>query len=303
MAKRKIRPKSKIKPKPKIQAKSSTSSNRGRVRQSDSSRTSSSTTSRRRVARRRPSSGKGTTNKSSQRKQDHKKRVFKGQKFRFQQRINKNSLRPGMIISFNYKGQYSTDPQPMVLVLNKRWLGKLHGININYCNYRQILQIAKIVNQRISPKAQKLGQKYRIVNPYGFYHVMLKSALRKFKKSIYRTYFVSKIKQPKLMDYRFKATGTDANTLTFYERDGKTEVRLTKVKPETIRKRAAGRSPKTQARKVDLNTKNPDRDNISKRDIKNFLNQKPGVGMIRPEQVDGVRTVRSVPNVKVVKKV
>jgi len=47
------------------------------------------------------------------------------------------------------------------------------------------------------------------------------------------------------MDYRFKATGTDANTLTFFERDGKTEVRLTKVKPETIRKRAAGRSPKT----------------------------------------------------------
>jgi len=41
-----------------------------------------------------------------------------------------------MIVTFSYKGKEVHDPNPLVLVLNKRWLGKLHGINLNYCDLK-----------------------------------------------------------------------------------------------------------------------------------------------------------------------
>jgi len=44
-------------------------------------------------------------------------------------------LRPGMVVSFRYRGIMVHDPTPLVLVLNQEWAGKLHGINLNYCNY------------------------------------------------------------------------------------------------------------------------------------------------------------------------
>lgn len=127
-------------------------------------------------------------------------------KFKFQQKIAKSQLRPGMIINFKYNSKYSNDPSPLVLVLNARFLGKLHGINLNYCSYGQVIKISKVVNQKIDQQAVRLKQRYKMTSPHGFYHKQLKPVLRGLKKSVYRTYFYSGVKQPTLMDFKFNQT-------------------------------------------------------------------------------------------------
>jgi hypothetical protein len=109
-----------------------------------------------------------------------------------------------MIVTFAYKGIEVHDPNPLVLVLNPKWLGKLHGINLNYCNVSEINTIAKIVSEKIDMRKAKLGEKYNIMNPFGFYHTSVKRTINNFGKSVYRTYFFSGVSQPKLLDFKFQ---------------------------------------------------------------------------------------------------
>ena len=61
-----------------------------------------------------------------------------------------------MIIMCKYSGKNVHDRNPMILVLNKNYLGKLHGINLNYCTYNEIIKIGKVVNEKIHPNKIKL---------------------------------------------------------------------------------------------------------------------------------------------------
>ena len=45
---------------------------------------------------------------------------------------SKMKIVPGSIIRFNYSGKEVNDNRPLVLVLNPRYRGKLHGLNIAY---------------------------------------------------------------------------------------------------------------------------------------------------------------------------
>ena len=109
---------------------------------------------------------------------------------------------------------------------------KMHAINLNYCNYNQIIELAKIVNDRITKKQLKQKKKYLLTSPYGFYHTSVKPLLYKFKKTIYRTYTITGIKSQKLIDYKFKAT-QGKNTITMTTKDRKVQIRVTK---ENVRK-------------------------------------------------------------------
>lgn len=196
---------------------------------------------------------KNNTFKKSPRTHNYKRQFFQNKRFRFQQRINKKDLQPGMIITFSYKGNEVHDPNPFVLVLNKQWLGKLHGVNLNYCNTGEINRISEIVSEKIDMKQEKLGLKYNITNPYGFYHTSIKGAIAKFGKSVYRTYFLSGISQPKLLDFKFqKAQGKQV--LVFTDKKGQTQVRVTKIKPREV-KRIATKKPQQIQQTVNLNRK------------------------------------------------
>lgn len=191
--------------------------------------------------------------KKPPRRYDHKRNLFQNKRFKFQQKINKNQLQPGMIVTFAYKGMNVHDPQPLVLVLNKYWLGKLHGINLNYCKPSQVNAIAKIVSEKIDAKQEKLGQKYNITNPYGFYHTSIKGAIAKFGKSVYRTYFFSGVMQPKLLDFKFEKS-QGKQVLVFTDKQGKTQVQVTKIKSREA-KRVTKKKPQDIQQKVSLTRK------------------------------------------------
>lgn len=194
-----------------------------------------------------------TKTKKSPRLYDHKRNLFQNKRFRFQQRINKSLLQPGMIVTFSYKGIEVHDPNPLVLVLNPKWLGKLHGINLNYCNEREIKAIAKTVVEKISIQQSKLGKQYKIINPYGFYHTKIKYLLRGMGKSIYRTYFFSGVSQPKLIDYEFQKS-QGKQVLVFTDKKGQTQVQVTKIKPREA-KRVSAKKPQDIQQTVSLTRK------------------------------------------------
>ena len=222
-----------------------------------------------------------------------RKRLYQNKKIKFQQKVNKQDIRPGMIISFDYKGVEVNDPHPLVLVLNKRYLRKLHGINLNYCTYAQILKIAKVVNQKISKKQLKLKQRHEIISPYGFYHSNLKPVLRNLGKSVYRTYTIRGIKSQKLVDYKFQAT-QGKNTLILTSKDRRIQVKVTRQKAKS----------QNQKRKTKTDTKKQIVVNKKKNENVKKISGKASSGT-----VSNVKTVsnvgsKTVPtsNVKVIKK-
>jgi hypothetical protein len=85
-----------------------------------------------------------------------------------------------------------------------------------------------MVNKKINARAIKLGEKYKMTSPRGFYHIHLKPILQRMSKSIYRTYFVRGISQTKLMDYKFSAT-QGKNSLVFNTKDGVLQTKVTKI--------------------------------------------------------------------------
>jgi hypothetical protein len=68
-----------------------------------------------------------------------------------------------------------------------------------------------------------------MTSPYGFYWTQLRPVLRMFKKSIYRTYFYSGVKDPKLMDYKFTAV-QGKNVMIFNSKTGDIQTRISKAK-------------------------------------------------------------------------
>ena len=231
-----------------------------------------------------------TKKTSSLKKYNHKSKLFENKRYRFQQKISKADLLPGMIIMCKYSGKNVHDRNPMILVLNKNYLGKLHGINLNYCTYNEIIKIGKVVNEKIHPNKIKLKQKYRITSPYGFYHTQLKPVLKGLGKSVYRTYFYKIIKDPKLLDYKFEAA-KGKNYMVFNTNDGSVITKISKLPPEKI-KRAAIRKPE---RKVSINNSNAK--TISSPLVLKALNSTGG-----SKQVQRVKNVsaKTVPNVKTV---
>ncbi len=148
-----------------------------------------------------------------------KRKLRQSHILQFSQKIPKSKLSAGMIVSFKYSGQHIKDPNPIALILHPKHLGKTHTINLNYCNESQIYQIAQVVRKRIPIKkglahvasfvkgkfSKKAQQRYYYIgNPYSFYHNILKKLLKTFNKSVYRTYFNSKIKNLILIDYKFQ---------------------------------------------------------------------------------------------------
>lgn len=169
------------------------------------------------------------------------RKLFENKKLHFEQPISKQDIRPGMIITFDYHGVDVHDPNPLVLVLNHRYMRKMHAINLNYCNYNQILQLAKIVNDKITKKQLKQKKKYSLTSPYGFYHISIKPVLGSFKKTIYRTYSIVGIKNQKLIDYKFQATqGKDTITMTSKDKKNKITVTKEKVRKQPVKKKTKG---------------------------------------------------------------
>lgn len=225
---------------------------------------------------------------SPPRKHNNDSRLFENKRYRFQQKISKTNLLPGMIVMCKYSGKSVHDRNPMILVLNKNYLGKLHGINLNYCTYKEIIEIGKVVNERIHPSKIKLKQKYRMTSPYGFYHTQLKPMLKGLGKSIYRTYFYKTIKDPKLLDYKFEAT-KGKNYMIFNSNDGSVITKISKLPPEKI-KRAAIRRPQ----KV-ISVNNSNAKTISSPLVSKALSATGGSKQI--QKIKSVST-KTVPNVK-----
>lgn len=224
-------------------------------------------------------------------KPDAKKLGVILKKYNFQQAIPKSHLRPGMIIQFGYSGKYSNDPAPLVLVLNPRFLGKLHGINLNYCNYNQILKISKVVNQKIDQQQIRLKERFKMNSPYGFYHSQLKFVLRRLGKSIYRTYFYSGVKQPKLMDFKFNAP-SGKQQLAIRSLDGKIQTIVQKMKTTTVKglpERRSSRNIKT----VNINDSKSVRPNV----IQNVQNAKNVVRNVRNVKVVNTSKIKVISNV------
>lgn len=232
--------------------------------------------------------------KKPPRRYDHKRNLFQNKRFKFQKKINKNQLQPGMIVTFAYKGMNVHDPQPLVLVLNKYWLGKLHGINLNYCKPSQVNAIAKIVSGKIDDKQEKLGQKYNLTNPFGFYHTSLKRAILGLGKSIYRTYFFSGVMQPKLLDFKFEKS-KGKQVLVFTDKQGKTQVQVTKIKSREA-KRVTKKKPQDIQQKVSLTRK--------QKNVKVIPNNKltSSRGTPRTLQVKNVSTISEPQVIKVKEK-
>lgn len=254
-------------------------------------KTRGKTVSKKTVTKKVQSKQKPKVLNNSPKKQNHKVKLFENKKFRFEQKIAKSFLRPGMIVSFKYKGINVHDANPLVLVLNQKYMGKLHGINLNYCNYGQIIKIAQVVNQKINAKAIKLGQKYKISSPRGFYHVHLKPVLRMFKKSIYRTYFSSGVTATMLMDYKFEAP-KGKNALVFNSKDGEIQTKVYKAQTKNI-KRPAKLKPQNIKRVVSLSDQQkqrvvPDRFVQNSKEVPNKVKQVKQVSSNRVKVVKDV---------------
>ena len=122
---------------------------------------------------------------------------------------SKMKIVPGSIIRFSYSGKEVNDSRPLVLVLNPRWRGKLHGLNISYLkesNLKQLLNLIKETTQGRIKRLLKLRLpllKADIGDPNKFYHSRLKSFLVG-KPDCYRTYTYSGIGGVRIIDYKFK---------------------------------------------------------------------------------------------------
>jgi len=119
--------------------------------------------------------------------------------------ISHNDIRNGNIITFTYESS-SSNKNPHVFVLNKKYLNLLHGLVIDYMSLREFdklisyifkvdtsknnINIIEILNKK-SPSEVKL-----------LYETKLKHFLKNnIKQSVYRTYKINKLNNIKLVDY------------------------------------------------------------------------------------------------------
>ena len=123
--------------------------------------------------------------------------------------INKSRLKPGDIVRFTYRGKQHHDDNPLVLILNRDWYGKTHGVALRYLSVRQIQKLAALVMKRRSIYTMfknvfnlKPDQNITMQNPRSFYYQKLKPFIRSTKTNIYRTYFYSGISN--VVHYSFK---------------------------------------------------------------------------------------------------
>jgi hypothetical protein len=124
-----------------------------------------------------------------------------------------SKLEAGMICRFNYKGENVHVQRPLVLILNPRWEGKLHGISLDYISDTILRKLYDIVRETKIDRVQKLLKlrlpllKADIRSPQRFYE----NSLRRFigtnfpvGESPYRTYIRGNITNLRVIDYRFK---------------------------------------------------------------------------------------------------
>ena len=124
---------------------------------------------------------------------------------------NKMRVVPGSIIRFTYSGKEVTDSRPLVLVLNPRWRGKLHGLNLNYLKEPILKRLWTMVQETVQGKIERLIKlrlpllKPDIGNPYSFYHTRLKRFLKgRPNTNAYRTYNYKNVGGVRVIDYKFK---------------------------------------------------------------------------------------------------
>jgi len=157
---------------------------------------------------------------------------------KYKRRIGKKEIQIGDIIRIDYKGEYATEPQPDIIVLNPSYKRKqdkapmLHGLAIRKLSEYDIKKLKllilpstrtftthftkKEVNRMSTQEKKKLMMLVRrnpsarrslINNPYDFYHKTLKKTLfRNFHDdTAYRTYFVKNIRgnNVKLLDHKY----------------------------------------------------------------------------------------------------
>jgi len=148
--------------------------------------------------------------KTSDYSEEHKRNILK------ETRATKSTIQPGHIIRFNYRGVKNSknvhEPRPLVLVLNPRYKGYMHGIALRVLSPKNIKQLAGMVRDSIADKAAKYLKlrlprlKSNIDDPYRFYHSQLKKFIsRSVKVSPYRTYITSGISALNIVDYKFES--------------------------------------------------------------------------------------------------
>tara|TARA_B100000131_G_scaffold306091_1_gene332797 strand:+ start:381 stop:839 length:459 start_codon:yes stop_codon:yes gene_type:complete len=121
----------------------------------------------------------------------------------------KMKIVPGSIIRFSYSGKEVNDNRPLVLVLNPRYRGYLHGLNVSYLTESNLKQLLNLMRETTQGRIKRLLKlrlpllKADIGDPYKFYHSRLKSYL-KGKPDCYRTYKYNGIGGIRIIDYKFK---------------------------------------------------------------------------------------------------
>lgn len=125
---------------------------------------------------------------------------------------------PGMIARITYTGKKVHDPNPIILVLNSGFEGKVHGLALRFLSPAEMIKLRNILAMTTAQKISvfthirfdKFG-KVDVTNPYDFYHKRLKYFLKKdIRESCYRTYSIVGISKIKYVDYRFKNMSGDA---------------------------------------------------------------------------------------------
>lgn len=145
---------------------------------------------------------------------DNSMRLINSQLVQSKSQLSKTKIKAGMIIRFVYHGKRVHDMNPLILVLNERWFGKLHGIALRYLSVRQVQILSKLVEQTktqsIMNKLKKIftfGQRQdqsSIDNPKGFYYSKIKPFIRATHSNVYRTFFVSNISNVQLISFKFQ---------------------------------------------------------------------------------------------------
>lgn len=96
-------------------------------------------------------------------------------------------------------------------MLNGNYEGKLHGLALNVIgNGGYLRDLKKKVELETKDligaitSYKRLTMSHKLNDPYSFYHSHLKPWVRRFEKDQpYRTYFVKKMKNIEILDYRF----------------------------------------------------------------------------------------------------
>lgn len=138
---------------------------------------------------------------------------------------NFSKLQSGMIVRFNYSGEYTNAKRSLVLILNPRYKNKLHGLVLDNISDRLLFKLRELVQETTQARIQKLFKlrlpllSADVQDPRRFYETRLRPFIRTHfsgvdRKSPYRTYIVGNIKNLRLIDYRFKdfyvgSTGRD----------------------------------------------------------------------------------------------